>query len=69
MVINFKKLKSQIKHFKPEAKHTGYIFLATEEQKRHHVDSIAKLGSKRSFLRMIVWFIQDNKAYRKEYTL
>ncbi|MBO5000882.1 MAG: hypothetical protein J6C58_08640 [Bacteroidaceae bacterium] len=69
MAINFKKLKSQIKPFKPEAKHTGYIFLATDEQKKHDVDSIAKAGSKRSFIQMMVWFIQDDEAYRKEFTL
>lgn len=69
MSINFKKLKSQIKPFKPEAKHTGYIFIATDEQKKNDVDSIAKPGSKRSFIQMMVWFIQDDEAYRKEFTL
>lgn len=69
MAINFKKLKSQIKPFKPEAKHTGYIFLATDEQKKDDVYSIAKAGSKRSFLQAMVWFIQYDEAYRKEFTL
>ena len=31
MAINFRKLKSQIKPFKPEVK-DGYIFIATDEQ-------------------------------------
>ncbi|MBQ8270824.1 MAG: hypothetical protein IJZ22_06450 [Bacteroidaceae bacterium] len=69
MAINFKKLKSQIKPFKPEAKHTGYIFLATDEQKKHDVYSITKAGSKRSFLQAMVWFIQYDEAFRKEFTL
>lgn len=69
MAVNFKKLKSQIKPFKPEAKHTGYIFLATDEQKKHDVDSITKCGSKRSFLQAMVWFIQNVEEYRKEFTL
>lgn len=33
MAINFRKLKSQIKPFKPEVK-DGYIFITTDEQKR-----------------------------------
>lgn len=69
MAINFKKLKSQIKPWKPEAKHTGYIFLATDEQKKHDVDSIAKKGSKLSFLKALVWFIQNDEAYHEEFTL
>lgn len=69
MSINFKKLKSQIKPFKPEARHTGYIFLATDEQKKHDVDSIAKVGSKRTFLQTMVFFINNDEAYRKEFTL
>ena len=69
MAIDFKKLKSQIKPFKPEAKHTGYIFLATDEQKKHDVNSIAKAGSKRNFLQVMVWFIHNYKTYRNEFTL
>ncbi len=69
MAINFKKLKSQIKPFRPEAKHTGYIFLATDEQKKHGVCSIAIAGSKHSVLQAMVWFIQNDEAYRKEFTL
>ena len=36
MAINFKKLKSQIKPFKPEVK-DGYIFIATDEQKNNEI--------------------------------
>lgn len=69
MAIDFKKLKSQIKPFKPEAKHTGYIFHATDEQRKHDVTSIAKIGSKRNFLQVLVWFIHNYKSYRNEFTL
>ena len=44
MAINFRKLKSQIKSFKPEVK-DGYIFIATDEQKNNGLFSIAKCGS------------------------
>lgn len=46
MAINFRKLKSQIKPFKPEVK-DGYIFITTDEQKNNGLFSIAKCGSKR----------------------
>lgn len=49
MAINFRKLKSQIKSFKPEVK-DGYIFIATDEQKNNGLFSIAKCGSKRGLL-------------------
>lgn len=69
MAINFKKFKSQIKPFKPEAKHKGYIFIATDEQKRHGVDSIAKPGSKRNLMKTLCWFISENEEYRQAFTL
>lgn len=70
MVINFKKLKSQIKPFKPEAKHTGYIFIATDKQKKGNmIDSIAKAGSKRSLIRLLTYFIKTDEDYRAEYSL
>ena len=31
MSINFKKLNSQIKPLKPEARHVGYIFIDTDK--------------------------------------
>ena len=49
-MINFKKLKSQIKPFKPEAKHKGYIFIATDEQIANGGFTVAKVGSKRSLI-------------------
>lgn len=69
MVINFKKLNSQIKPFKKEAKRTGCIFIATEKQKRIGIDSIAMCGSKRSLLRALVYFIKEDEDYNKEFTL
>ena len=37
MAINFKKLKSQIKPLKPEARKEGYICLATREQEMNFI--------------------------------
>lgn len=68
MAINFKKLKAQIKPFKPKAKN-GYIFIATDEQKKNGVCSVAKPGSKRSLLSALVWFIQNDSDFKKEFTL
>lgn len=68
MAINFKKLKAQIKPFKLEAKN-GYIFIATDEQKKNGVCSVAKPGSKRSLLSALVWFIQNDADFKKEFTL
>lgn len=68
MAINFKKLKAQIKPFKPEAKN-GYIFIATDEQKKDGVCSVAKPGSKRGLLSALVWFIQNDSDFKKEFTL
>ena len=60
MSINFKKLNSQIKPLKPEARHVGYIFIATDKQKRESlVDSIAKPGSKRSLLKPMKIIVQS----------
>lgn len=70
MTINYKKLKSQIKPWKPEAKRSGYIFIATEKQKRESlVDSIAKPGSKRSLIKVLTYFIKTDENYRAEYSL
>lgn len=69
MSINFKKLKSQIKPFNPEAKHTGYIFIATDEQKRNGIDTIAKPGSKRSFIKTMTWIVNDFEEYRNEFNI
>lgn len=69
MAINYRKLKAQIKPFKPEAKHSGYIFLATNEQKRNGIDTITKPGSKRSFVKVMTWFVNDYEEYREEFSL
>lgn len=67
--INYRKLKAQIKPFKQEAKHSGYIFIATDEQKRNGIDSITKPGSKRSFIKVMKCFINDFEEYREEFSL
>lgn len=70
MSINFKKLNSQIKPLKPEARHVGYIFIATDKQKRESlVDSIAKPGSKRSLIKVLTYFIKTDENYRAENSL
>lgn len=70
MSINFKKLNSQIKPLKPEARHVGYIFIATDKQKRESlVNSIAKPGSKRSLIKVLTYFIKTDENYRAEYSL
>lgn len=70
MSINFKKLNSQIKPLKPEARHVGYIFIATDKQKRESlVDSIAKPGSKLSLIKVLTYFIKTDENYRAEYSL
>lgn len=68
MAINFKKLKGQIHPFKPEVKR-GYIFISTNEQKNRFIDSIAKIGSKRSLIKLIVWLILSNKDWEREFSL
>lgn len=69
MAVNYRKLNSQVKRFKPEAKHTGYIFIATDEQKRNFIDTIAKPGSKRSFIKVMTWIINEIPEYREEFTI
>lgn len=57
-MINFKKLKSQIKPFKPEAKHKGYIFIATDEQIANGGFTVAKVGSKQSLIDCMAFYIK-----------
>ena len=57
MSINFKKLNSQIKPLKPEARHESLV------------DSIAKPGSKRSLIKVLTYFIKTDENYRAEYSL
>lgn len=68
MATNFRKLKSQIKPFKPEVKE-GYIFISTDEQKSNFIYSIAKVGSKRSLIRLLVLFIQNDEDWKAEFSL
>ena len=68
MAINFRKLNAQIRPLKKEVR-PGYIFLATDEQKNRFVDSVAKLGSRRKFMRTMLHFIQCDKDYADEFTL
>lgn len=68
MVVNFKKLKAQVKKFKPEEKN-GYIFIATDEQKRNGIYSIAKRGSKRGLIACLVEFIKGEEDFKKEFSL
>ena len=68
MAINFRKLKSQIKSFKPEVK-DGYIFIATDEQKNNGLFSIAKCGSKRWLLSALSEYIKDDEDFKREFTI
>lgn len=69
MAINFKKLKAQVKRFQPEAKRSGYIFIATEEQKKRGIDSVAVEGSKNRFFAVLSWIIQDDEEYSREFLI
>nr|DAT69951.1 MAG TPA: hypothetical protein [Caudoviricetes sp.] len=64
----FKKIKSQIHPFKPEVKQ-GHIFIATDEQKNKFIDTIAKVGSKRSLIKLIVYIILTDEDWNKEFSL
>lgn len=68
MAINFKKLNSQVKPFKPEAK-KGFIFLATDEQKNNFLCSVASVGSKRRLMNFLVGLIKTDEDWRKEFAL
>lgn len=67
-MINFRKLKSQVKPFKEEGK-KGFIFLATDEQKDNWVWSVAIEGSRRRFTSAICDMINTDKDYKKEFYL
>jgi hypothetical protein len=68
--VRFISISFQIKPLKPEARHVGYIFIATDKQKRESlVDSIAKPGSKRSLIKVLTYFIKTDENYRAEYSL
>jgi len=67
--INFRKIKSQIKPLAPEAGGTGYIFIATDEQKRRGIESVSRYGSKRSLIKAIVIVAKHDADWQKEFTL
>lgn len=68
MAINFKKLRSQIRQFKPEAR-KGYIFLATDEQKNNFIVSVACVGSKRRLVKFLDKLIKTDEDWNKEFAL
>ena len=67
MEINYRKLKKQIKPFAPEAGGQGYIFIATDEQKKNGIDSVAKKGSKTSFMKALVYYVMMLDEFRSEF--
>jgi len=69
MAINYRKLKAQIKSFKPEAKHSGYIFIATEKQQDNFLCSVATPGSKKELMRTLKYLIKVDDDFRKEFSL
>lgn len=69
MAINFKKLKSQIKPLKPEARKTGYIFLATREQEMNFINSVVTIGSKRRHMTFLVSLIKADEDLANEFKL
>lgn len=69
MAINFKKLKSQIKSFAPEAGGTGYIFIDNLRQSIPSIDSVALKGSKRKLIKAMVEYIKIYPEYKEEFTL
>ena len=69
MAINFKKLKKHIHPLKPEATGNGYIFIATDALKNNGLFSIAKVGSKRSLINVLVWTILNDEDWNYEFIL
>lgn len=68
MATNFKKLKSQIYPFKPEVKY-GHIFIATKQQEDKYICTIAKVGSKRSLIKILTSLIQCDEDFKAEFSL
>ena len=68
MAINYRKLKAQIKPFKPEVK-KGYIFLATREQQNNFIFSVAVEGRKRRLLLTLLVLIRNDEDWRREFML
>lgn len=68
MVINFRKLNRQVLPFKPETKQR-FIFIATNEQKENGLFSIAKVGSKRSLMTILVDTINSDEDFKREFSI
>lgn len=68
MAINFRKLNRQVLPFKPETKQ-GFIFIATDEQKESGLFSIAKVGSKRSLMTILVDTINSDEDFKREFSI
>lgn len=68
MAINFRKLNRQVLPFKPETKQ-GFIFIATDEQKENGLFSIAKVGSKRSLMTIIIDTINSEEDFKREFSI
>lgn len=69
MAINFRKLNSQIKLLKPESCKRGFIFIATDEQKRNFIDTIVTIGSKRRLVSFLVSLIKKDEDWYNEFKL
>lgn len=69
MGINFKKLNSQIKPLKPESSKNGFIFIATDEQKRNFIDTTVSIGSKRRLVSFLVSLIKKDEDWHNEFKL
>ena len=69
IMIDFKKLSRQIVREDGRAGKPGYMFIATDGQKKNGVYSVFKMGSKRSLLKSLVFFIGEDEDLRKEFTL
>ena len=68
MAINFRKLNRQVLPFKPETKQ-GFIFIATDEQNESGLFSIAKVGSKRSLMTILVDTINSDEDFKREFSI
>lgn len=64
MVIDYKKLKSQISRDNLGCN----LFSATKEQWDDDVMSVARVCSKREFMRTMEYYIRSDEAFRKHFT-
>ncbi|MBQ8426138.1 MAG: hypothetical protein IJX16_00025 [Clostridia bacterium] len=70
MAINYRKLKAQVGPFTDENGKKGFLFSVTEEQKARGLYCIFQAGvSKRSFLRTLLWFIQEEEELTRDYVI